>query len=185
MLHLNIAIAFLLYLFSCWPLPLDLCQGLGNFLLCSVLTAACLLVNRQGYWGRGTGAAMGDCKRTLAWEHCTDLALSFVLPSPSVSVTAIPLIQEHWEVFGKHHSNLQGYIKEGAGKTSSLPADRIALSLRKQKPEFIWVIDLSVRVLCAWVHSISCQQTLGQGDLWLLLICSQDVNPIKGGQGTV
>lgn len=67
MLHLNIAIAFLLCLFpSCCPLCLDLCQGLGNFLLCSVLTAAPLLVDLQGHQGRNTGAGMGDCTRTLA-----------------------------------------------------------------------------------------------------------------------
>lgn len=36
-------------------------------------------------------------------------------------------------------------IKEGTGKTSSLPADRIALSLRKQIPELILVIYLQIK----------------------------------------
>lgn len=36
-------------------------------------------------------------------------------------------------------------MKEDTGKTSSLPADRIALSLRKWIPEFILVIYLPIK----------------------------------------
>lgn len=64
MLHLNIARAFLLCLFpSCWALRLDLCQGLGNFLLCSILTAAPLLGGSVGI-SRDTGAGILE----LQWE---------------------------------------------------------------------------------------------------------------------
>lgn len=64
---------------------------------------------------------------------------------------------------GKRHSDLQCSVKEGTGKTSSLPADRIALSLRKWIPEFILVIYLQIRVLFIWVHSIPCQLTGTEG----------------------
>lgn len=83
---------------------------------------------------------------------------------------------------GKRHSDLQCSVKEGTGKTSLLPADRIALSLRKWIAEFILVIYLQIRVLFIWVHSIPCQLTLELRDLWLLMIWSQGIGPLKGRQ---
>lgn len=184
MLHLNFATAFLLCRFpSCWPLHLDLCQGVGNFLLYPGLTAAPLLVDQQEYRGWDTGAAMRNCICTLAWEHCTDLVLYFVLLALSAFVFANPELRALEGVW-KPPFRAAVLYREGTGKTSLLE-DRISLSLRKQKSEFIWVVDLPVRVLYIWVHAISCQPSLWLGDLWLLLICSQDVNFIKGGQRTV
>lgn len=87
---------------------------------------------------------MGDCICTLAWEHCTDLVLSFVLLSLSASAFATPDLRALGGVW-KTPFRTAVLHREGTGKTSLLPADRIALSLRKQKPEFIWVIALPVK----------------------------------------